>query len=119
MKKAVKDEWMEHSHPMTKFVHLYTVGAPCCALYRGPTHTCKCNKKPWWVPAVVTKIFGTQSDNVHVFPRGRTWLRHINQLHAHYRVEKDTDPGKPPTSPVKCPTPEDGGNAKDKDTGDH
>ena len=48
---------MEHNHLVSKMVHMYTVGALCYALYYGPKH----NKQPRWVPAVVTKVFGTRS----------------------------------------------------------
>ena len=41
---------------------IYTVGTPCYALYCGPRR----EKDPRWVPAVVTKVFGSRSMNVSV-----------------------------------------------------
>ena len=43
---------------------IYSMGSPCYALYCGP----RCEKDPRWVPAVVTKRFGTYSVNVCVVP---------------------------------------------------
>ena len=60
------------------------------ALYCGPRR----EKDPRWVPAVVTKVFGSRSMNVRVFPRGGTWRRHIDQLRPRYGVEEDTNPGE-------------------------
>ena len=71
---------------------IYTVGTPCYALYRGPRH----ERDPRWVPAVVTKVFGSRSVNVRVFPHGGTWRRHIEQLRPCYGVDQDADPGKVP-----------------------
>ena len=71
---------------------IYTVGTPCYALYCGPRR----ERDPRWVPAVVTKVFGSRSMNVRVFPRGGTWRRHIEQLRPRYGVEEDTDPGEIP-----------------------
>ena len=67
----------------------YNVGSPCYALYYGPRR----EKDPRWVPAVVTKRFGTCSVNVRVFPRGGTWRRHVEQLRPCYVDQEDTDPG--------------------------
>ena len=47
-----------------------------------------------WVPAVVTKVFGTRSVNVRVCPRGGTWRRHIEQLCPCYGAQEDADPGE-------------------------
>ena len=44
--------------------------------------------------------------------------RHIDQRHPCYGLEEDVDPEEPPTRFAKCPNPEDGGNAVDKDTED-
>ena len=111
--EATNNQHMEHSHLKTNLVHLYTIGALNSALYCGP----KCNRRKLrWVPAVVAKVFGTQSVNVCAFPRGPTWHGHTDQLHPCYGVEEDADPGEPPTCPTKCPNPEDGGNATNKDT---
>ena len=89
-RRAAKEQRMDHNHLVSKVVHLYTVGAPCYALYCGP----KRNKQPRWVPAVVTKVFGTRTVNVRVVPRGPTWRRHIDQLRPRYGVNEDTDPGE-------------------------
>ena len=75
-RKASKAQRMEHSHLVTKLIHLYTVGELCYTLYCGP----KCNKKPQWVPAVVTEVFGTWSVNVCFFPSGPTWHQYINHV---------------------------------------
>ena len=40
----------------------------------------KRNKKPRWVPAVVTKIQGSRTVNVCVYLKGPTWHRHTDQL---------------------------------------
>ena len=105
---------MEHSHLATKLVHFHTVGATCYTLYCGP----KCNQKLWWVLAVVTKVFATWIVNVCIFPRGPTWCLHIDQLHPHYRMEEDADPGEAPMRPWECRNLENGSNATDMDTGD-
>ena len=89
---------MDHNHLVLKLVHLYAVGAPCYALYCGP----KRNRQPRWVPAVVTKVFGTRTVNVRVTPKGPTWRRHIDQLRPRYGVKEDEDPGEDPR-----PTPVD------------
>uniref|UniRef100_A0A5S6R4H4 RNA-directed DNA polymerase n=1 Tax=Trichuris muris TaxID=70415 RepID=A0A5S6R4H4_TRIMR len=75
-----------------KRVHSYTLGAPCYALYYGP----KRDKEPRWVPAVVTKVFGTRSVQVRVVPRGPSWKRHVEQLLPRYGQEEDAEP--PPES---------------------
>ena len=72
---------------------IYNIGTPCYALYCGPRQ----EKDPKWVPAVVTKVFGSRSVNVRVIPRGGTWRRHIEQLRPRYGVEEDADPGEVPT----------------------
>ena len=56
-KKATKDQLRETSQFISRVTYLYAVGAPCYALYCGP----KRNKKPRWVPAVVTKVRGSQN----------------------------------------------------------
>ena len=72
------------------------------------------------MPAAITKVFGTQSVNVHVLPRGPTWHQHIDQLHPCYGEEKDACLGEPLICPAKCPNLVDGpGNAMDKNTGDY
>ena len=84
---------MEPREPVSRLVHQYEVGAPCYALYCGPRR----NRQPRWVPAVVTKAFGTRTVSVQVYPRGPTWRRHIDQLQPRYGVDQDTDPGEVPT----------------------
>ena len=91
-KKATKDQLRETSQLISRVTYLYAVGAPCYALYCGP----KRNKKPRWVPAVVTKIQGSRTVNVRVYPKGPTWRRHIDQLRPRYGVNEDTDPGETP-----------------------
>lgn len=76
----------------------YTLGMPCYALYCGPRR----DKDPRWVPAVVTKVFGTRSVNVKVLPNGPTWRRHIEQLRPRYASSEDAEPGETPI--VSCPT---------------
>ena len=44
---------------------IYSVGTPCYALYCGPRR----EKDPRWVPAVVTKVYGSHSVSVRVCPR--------------------------------------------------
>ena len=92
VKKADEDQWMKWSHLVTKLVCLYSVGTLYYALFCGPNS----NKRLRWVPEVVTKVFGTWSVNVHIFPKEPTWHRHIDQVHPHYGVEQDADPGDPP-----------------------
>ena len=69
---------------------VYSVGTPCYALYCGPRQ----EKDPRWVPALVTKVFGSRSCNVKVVPKGGTWRRHIEQLRPRYGVLEDADPGE-------------------------
>lgn len=88
--EATKAQQGESSHPVARLEHSYEVGAPCYALYCGP----KRNKQPRWVPAVVTKVFGTRSVNVRVLPRGPTWRRHVDQLRLRYGADEDQDPGE-------------------------
>ena len=97
-KRAAMSQREELNHRESKLVHTYLVGTPCYALYCGPRST----KQPRWVPAVVTKVFGSRSVNVRVLPRGPTWRRHIDQLRPRYGVEHDDDPGEALTftSPV-------------------
>ena len=90
---ATKDQVQEKSHLISKVTYLYSIGAPCYTLYYGP----KRNKKPRWVPAVVTKILESRTVNVRVYPKGPTWRRHIDQLRPRYGVVEDTDPGERPT----------------------
>ena len=89
-RRAAKEQQLDHHHQVSKLVHTYNVGAPCYALYYGPRR----NKQPRWVPAVVTKVFGSRTVNVRVVPKGPTWRRHIDQLRPRYGVKEDTDPGE-------------------------
>ena len=75
--------------PPERVTPIYSIGTPCYALYCGPRR----EKEARWVPAVVTKVFGTRSVNVRVFPRGGTWRRHIEQLRPRYGTQEDADPG--------------------------
>ena len=84
---------------------IYSVGTPCYALYCGPRR----EKDPRWVPAVVTKVYGSRSVSVRVFPRGGTWRRHIEQLRSRYGAQEDADPGEVQvSSSVLVPPPAEG-----------
>ena len=48
----------------------------------------KCNKLPWWVLAVVTKVFDTQMVNDRIVPKGPTWRQHIGQVLPRYSVNE-------------------------------
>ncbi|KAL5510077.1 hypothetical protein EMCRGX_G005553 [Ephydatia muelleri] len=89
-REATKAQAQENPERVTP---IYNIGTPCCALYCGPRQ----EKDPKWVPAVVTKVFGSRSVNVRVIPKGGTWRRHIEQLRPRYGVEEDADPGEVPT----------------------
>eukprot|EP00731_Ephydatia_muelleri_P010105 Em0005g691a len=89
-REATKAQAQENPERVTP---IYNIGTPCYALYCGPRQ----EKDPKWVPAVVTKVFGSRSVNVRVIPRGGTWRRHIEQLRLRYGVEEDADPGEVPT----------------------
>ena len=58
----------EDSEVVSKVEHHYTLGDPCYALYFGPTlyFGPRRDRDPRWVPAIVTKVHGTQSVNVRV-----------------------------------------------------
>ena len=88
-RSATRSQEQEFSNRVTP---IYSVGSPCYALYCGPRR----EKDPRWVPAVVTKRFGTRSVSVRVVPRGGTWRRHIEQLRPRYVDQDDTDPGDMP-----------------------
>ena len=105
---------MDHNQLVSKLVHSYAVGAPCYALYCGP----KRNRQPRWVPAVVTKVFGTRTVNVRVVPRGPTWRRHIDQLRPRYGVNEDVDPGEDP-QPTPLDTQVASGSPASTDQSDH
>ena len=61
---------------------------PCYTLYCGPRR----DKDPRWVPATVTKVFGTRSVNVRVYPKGPTWRRYVEQLRPRYFSAEDEEP---------------------------
>ena len=67
------------------------MGDPCFALYIGPAR----NKKPRWVPEVITKRLGARSLSVRVFPRGNVRRRLIDQLRPRYTPPEDV-PGDAP-----------------------
>ena len=75
-------------------IHIYTLGAHCYALYRGS----KRDRQPRWIPAVVTKVFGTRAVSVRIVPRGSIWRRHIDQLRPQYTTDEDADPGEMPSN---------------------
>lgn len=101
-KKSTTSQRGELNHKVSKLVHNFLVGTSCYALYCGP----RSNKQPRWVPAIVTKVFGTKSVNVCVFPRGPTWRRHVDQLRPRYGVEEDDDPGETLASTTQSPDPD-------------
>ena len=70
----------------------FEVGDPCYALYYGPRR----NKDARWVPAVVTKVFGTRSVQVKVYPQGPSWRRHIDQLQPRHVTAEDLEPADIP-----------------------
>ena len=86
-REATKSQAQEDPERVTP---IYCIGTPCYALYCGPRQ----GKDPRWVPAVVTKVFGSRSVNVRVITRGGTWRHHIEQLRPRYGVEEDADPGE-------------------------
>ena len=101
--------------------HQFTVGMSCYALYFGP----KRDKEPRWVPAVVTKVYGSRSVNVKVYPRGPTWRRHVDQWRPRYTSEEDNDPGEVsaqpgvtlPSAEESPPTPDPPVESQDGSTG--
>ena len=68
-----------------RVVPVYSVSTPCYALYCGPRRE---------KDAVFTKVFGTRSVNVRVFPQGGIWRRHTEQLRSRYGAQEDADPGE-------------------------
>ena len=71
-KAAFKSQSEESTRTVSRISYLYKKGATCFALYGGP----RSNKKPRWVPAIVTKVHDTKSVNVRVIPSGPVWRRH-------------------------------------------
>ena len=88
--KQAKEATKSQQEKITRPVQGYKVGAPCYARYFGPQR----NRQPRWVPAVVTKVYGTRSVNVRVVPHGPTWRRHIEQLRPRHGSTEDSDPGE-------------------------
>ena len=87
-KSATKSQLSERHQQVEKVTQTFKIGSPCYALYCGPRR----EKEPRWVPAVVTKVFGSRSFNVHVFPKGVTWRRHLEQLRPRHGNQEDDDP---------------------------
>ena len=92
-KSATKSQLSERHQHVEKVTKTFKIGSPCYALYCGPRR----EKEPRWVPAVVTKVFGSRSFNVRVFPKGVTWRRHLEQLRPRHGIQEDDDPGDTPT----------------------
>ncbi|KAK3794007.1 hypothetical protein RRG08_028441 [Elysia crispata] len=64
------------------------VGDPCYA----EVFSTMSEKSPKWVPAVITKVFGSRSCNVKVCPSGPTWRRHIEHLQPRFsRYDDNAD----------------------------
>ena len=82
--KVTKSQQGKMEHP----VQGYKVGALCYARYFGP----RCTRQPRWIPAVVTKVYGTRNVNVRVVPQGPTWRRHIEQLRPRHASKEDAEP---------------------------
>ena len=75
-REATKSLMQENSQLVTKVTYHYSVGAPCYALYYGP----RCNQHPRWDPVVVTKVLGTRTVNVRVYPQqsgGNTLVSYV------------------------------------------
>ena len=113
-REATKSQEREinQSEKVSKVIEAFKVGSPCYALYCGP----RCNKNPRWVPAIVTKVFGTRNFNVRVCPKGPTWRRHIEQLQPRHGTEEDKDPGE--IYPVNSDTPQNESEALTDETTD-
>ena len=75
-RKSQQKELSTVQHVRTR----YTVGTACYALYCDPRHT----NSPRWVPANVTKVYGTRSFTVKAHLRGPLWKRHWEQLRPRY-----------------------------------
>ena len=83
-KSATKSQLSERHQHVEKVIQTFKIGSPCYALYCGPRR----EKEPRWVPAVVTKVFGSRSFNVRVFPKGVTWRRHLEQLRPRHGIQE-------------------------------
>ena len=77
-REATKSQAQEDPERVTA---IYCIGTPCYAVYCGPRQ----EKDPRWVPAVVTKVFGSRSVNV--------------------RVDSSPQEGQEPSIPVNEKTP--------------
>ena len=100
-KDATKSQLRESSHQLSRLT--YMAGACCYALYRDP----KRDRQPRWVPAVMTKVFGSRTVSVRDVPWGLIRRQHIDQLCPWYRTNEDADPGEMPSSlamPNEIPT---------------
>ena len=86
-KEATKSQMTKDGDQVEEVATIFKVGTPCYASYFGPRR----DRDPKWVPAVVTKVFGSHSVQVRVFPKGVTWRRHLEQLRPRY-----TEPGEQP-----------------------
>ena len=74
-------------------------GMPFHALYCGPRR----DTDPRWVPATVTKVFGTRRVNVKVYPKGPTWRRRVEQLRLrHFSAEDEESDDIPSTSSLSA-----------------
>ena len=65
-KEATKSQMIKDGDQVEKVAAIVKVGTPCYALYFGPRR----DKDPRWVPTIVTKVFGSRSVKVRVFPKG-------------------------------------------------
>ena len=59
-KEATKSQMAHVGDQVDKVATIYKVGTHCCALYFGPRR----DKDPRWVPAIVTKVYGSRSVKV-------------------------------------------------------
>ncbi|KAK8383409.1 hypothetical protein O3P69_019059 [Scylla paramamosain] len=82
---------LDSCHSLSELLNGCQIQCKLDALLPSPAHA---------IHAVVTKVFGTQSVNICVSPRGLTWRRHIEQLCPRYGVEEDMEPGEAPTLPT-------------------
>lgn len=72
----------------TKVDRKYKVGTLCYAL----SYSNNRNRKPRWVPAIVTKVSGTRNISVKVLPHGPIWRRHIEQIRPRYTTDENNGP---------------------------
>ena len=62
-KEATKSQMTKDGDQVEKVATIFKVGTPCYALYFGPRR----DKDPKWVPAIVTKVFGSRSVQCECF----------------------------------------------------